>query len=89
MSNRDNLGRFTNGNQVAALGWAGLVTKRFAGNEQIAKRWWGRMGAYNSDAVYRARGLGAMPHPGQPEAFVRQYRAALEFSLNDVPELES
>lgn len=89
MTGRDSQGRFTTGNQAAALGWAALVQRRFGGDELACKRWWGRMGAYNSDAVYRARGLGAMPHPGQPEQFAAQYRAALEFTLADVTELES
>ena len=87
MTNRDSQGRFAPGNTIAALGWAGLVTRRFGGDEEACKRWWGLMGAYNSDAVYRARGLGAMPHPGQPEEFVAQYSQRFEFTLADVPEM--
>lgn len=87
MTNRDSQGRFTPGNQIARLGWAGLVQRRFNGDEVAAKTWWGRMGAYNSDAIYRQRGLGAMPHPGQPEEFAAQYSQRFDFTLADVPEM--
>jgi len=55
MSNRDHRGRFMPGNQVAASGWAGLVQRRFGGDEATAKAWWGRMGAWHHDASYRAK----------------------------------
>lgn len=88
MTNRDSLGRFTPGNQVAYQGWRALVAKRFQGDEVAAKTWWGKMGAWHYDKPYRERGLGAMPHPGQPEEFVAQFAQRFEFTLADVPEME-
>jgi hypothetical protein len=89
---RDTRGRFTPGNQYARQGWTGLVQRRFGGDERACKAWWGAMGAWHSDAVYRAHGLGHMPWPGTPEEFVtsrRDYlRSALEFTLADVPVME-
>ena len=92
MTGRDALGRFIVGNQRAALGWQGLVQRRFAGDEEAARRWWGLMGAWHYDRPYRERGLGHMINPGQPEEFLQRWQATNAlldtFTLNDVPEME-
>lgn len=75
---RDSQGRFIEGNIYCYQGWRGLVQKRFGGNEAAAREWWGKMGAYNSDAVYRNIGLGHMPYPGSPEEFMEHRGQALE-----------
>jgi hypothetical protein len=84
---RDRKGRFQPGNQVCYQGWQGLVQKRFAGDEQACREWWGRMGAWHYDTVYRNIGLGAIPHPGTPEEFLQRKRSALAFKLEELPDL--
>lgn len=85
---RDRRGRFIEGNVFCYQGWHELVQKRFGGNEAATREWWGKMGAYNSDAVYRADGLGHMPYPGSPEEFMEQRRQLLEtISLDGVEPL--
>ena len=85
---RDCQGRFITGNIYCYQGWRGLVQKRFVGNEAAAREWWGKMGAYNSDAVYRAHSLGHMPYPGSPEEFMQHRGQALEtISLESVEPL--
>lgn len=87
MSNRDEQGRFTQGHQIARLGWAGLVQRRFGGDEATCKAWWGAMGAWHYDAPYRAKGWGAVPFPGSPEQFCQRMNQRLDFTLADVSEL--
>lgn len=78
---RDAKGRFVGGNQIAALGWAGLVNKRFGGNDRLAKRWLAQLGrfAYASmfhplarTATMQRRLQTVYIHPGTPEEFVRR-----------------
>jgi len=83
---RDSRGRFIAGNIYCYQGWHGLVQKRFGGNEAATREWWGKMGAYNSDAVYRIDGLGHMPYPGSPEEFMEQRRQSLETILLTIVE---
>ena len=85
-SQRDQRGRFQPGNQVCYQGWQALVQKRFRGNEQVCREWWGRMGAWHYDAVYRADGLGRISHPGTPEEFL-QRRHSTQFTLEELSEL--
>lgn len=58
--------------QIAKQGWAGLVARRFGGDERAAKAWWGAMGAYHYDQlvmdIYGAI-RPAFPHPGDPSEF--------------------
>lgn len=58
MRNRDALGRFTRGNTVAALGWHGLVRRRFQGNELAAKDWLGQLGRWSYGLNYFNRSTG-------------------------------
>lgn len=96
MTNRDSLGRFTTGNQVAALGWAGLVAKRFNNDQAAAKAWIGQLGrwAYAKQFVGTQTSMMAMrfatcfAHPGQPEQFASEYNSRFAFTLADVPEME-
>jgi hypothetical protein len=95
MTGRDNQGRFTSGNQVAALGWAGLVERRFAGDRAAARAWVGQLGRWAYGLNYRKPDGQYQPwvkptfrqHPGQPETFTAEYRQRLEFSLSDVEPL--
>lgn len=96
MSNRDYRGRFVPGNQVAALGWAGLVAKRFNNDQAAAKAWIGQLGRWAYGLNYRRADGEYMPwvkpgfrqHPGKPEQFAAEYAQRFEFTLADVPELE-
>jgi len=67
--------------QIAKRGWAGLVAKRFGGDQRAAKRWWGAMGAWHYDQllidIYGAV-RPAFPHPGDPSEFRAQlYQTSL------------
>lgn len=96
MTNRDSLGRFTPGNQVALLGWRGLVQRRFAGDQAAAKAWVAQLGRWAYGLSYRNANGQYMPwvkqpfrqHPGQPEQFAAEYARRFDFTLADVPELE-
>lgn len=89
------MGRFTPGNTIGLLGWQGLVSRRFAGDRATARAWVGQLGrwAYAKQFVGHQTPMMAMrfatvyAHPGQPEQFAAHYRAALEFTLNDVQEV--
>lgn len=67
--------------KIAKQGWAGLVQRRFGGDERAAKQWIGAVGAYHYDRGLR--GLGwylrpVFPHPGDPSAFrAKLYQASL------------
>lgn len=49
---------------IARAGWRGLVARRFDGDSQRAREWLGELGAFASDAGYRAVGLGVFRDPG-------------------------
>ena len=72
--NRDSRGRFVHGHTVAVHGWRGLVNKRFGGNEDAARAWWGCCGAYYYDQMCAPR-MRFMEHPGQPEDFLARWLA--------------
>jgi hypothetical protein len=40
--------------EIAAAGWAGFVARRFGGDPEAARAWLGQLGAWASDAPYRA-----------------------------------
>lgn len=67
--------------QIAKQGWAGLVAKRFGGDERAAKAWWGALGAYHYDQQLAGLGWylrGVFPHPGTPTEFrAKRYQASL------------
>lgn len=67
--------------QIAKAGWAGLVAKRFGGDERAARTWWGAIGAYHYDQQLFTLGWimrGVFPHPGTPTEFRAQlYQAGL------------
>ncbi|TXG77461.1 hypothetical protein E6Q11_02745 [Candidatus Dojkabacteria bacterium] len=96
MTNRDALGRFTTGNQVAYAGWQGLVQRRFAGDRAAARAWFAQLGRWAYGLNYRkpngeyARWVKQpfRQHPGQPETFAAEYRQRFEFSLADVQPME-
>lgn len=73
--NRDSRGRFVSGNTICHSGWAGLVSKRFGGDEALARRWCGRIGAYQYSVMTVAGSPLAhklpFAHPGSPEDFCR------------------
>lgn len=91
MNSRDAQGRFVTGNQVAYSGWAGLVQRRFAGDEQTAKLWFAQLGRWayaksfagNQTSMMQMRFATAYAHPGEPE----QYRRRFVFTLADVQPL--
>jgi hypothetical protein len=67
--------------QIAKAGWAGLVQRRFGGDERAAKAWWGAIGAYHYDQqvmdIYGAI-RPAFLHPGEPTEFrARLYQTGL------------
>lgn len=83
---RDERGRFVARNTLCYAGWQALVEKRFGGNEEKCKEWWGRMGAftYAKMALEGTPNAGKLPywHPGSPEQFLeRQSRMSPD---NDV-----
>lgn len=90
ITDRDRRGRFIKGNSYAISGWRGLVNRRFAGDEAACKAWWGRIGAYYYDISNFASTPVSIKfsHPGTPEQFLAQRRRSLEFTLDDVQELE-
>ena len=58
--------------EIAALGFAALVEKRFGGDREAAKRYLGLLGAWASDAPYRGTYLAVFEHPGpMPEGKYR------------------
>jgi hypothetical protein len=78
---RDSKGRFVPGNTIAALGWRGLVNKRFGGNEKMAKRWLAQLGGFAYASMFHPQSRTATMqrrletlyiHPGTPEEFVRR-----------------
>lgn len=76
-ADRTERGRFAPGNRVSCLGWAGLVEKRFKGDEQAAKQWLIRLGkfAYARQAggftpAMRRRMQRTFTHPGTPEEYL-------------------
>jgi hypothetical protein len=91
MTGRDAQGRFTPGNQIAHSGWAGLVQRRFAGDEATAKLWVGQLGRWayakqfagHQTPMMAYRAATCYAHPGQPE----QYRQRFEFTLADIEPL--
>jgi hypothetical protein len=81
--------------EIARQGWAAMVDKHFAGDEQAAKAWWGAIGKWASDvsAGYAGTWMQAFSHPGPPAAFLERRtqqqaacRQALAFTLSDLPE---
>ncbi len=96
MTGRDGLGRFTAGNTIARLGWAGLVARRFGGDEATARAWVGRVGVWayakqfvgNQTPAMAIRFATCYAYPGAPEQFAAEYQRRFEFSLADVPEME-
>jgi len=50
--------------EIAAQGFAALVTRRFGGDRAAALAYLGDLGAWASDRGYAAQGLGVFPHPG-------------------------
>lgn len=50
--------------EIAAQGFAALVTKRFRGDRAAALAYLGDLGAWASDRGYAAQGLGVFSHPG-------------------------
>lgn len=85
---RDSRGRFTPGHPFAALGWRGLVQKRFGGDVAAAKDWLGRVGAWEYARQAQIRRTGAFQYPGTPETFLVKWRQRFEFSLADVGEMK-
>jgi hypothetical protein len=39
--------------EIARAGWDALVKQRFDGDEEAARHWLGKLGAWASDAAYR------------------------------------
>lgn len=81
---RNSQGQFAPGNTVSRLGWAGLVEKRFKGDEKAAKGWLIRLGkfAYGKQAgqftrAMRDRAEVLFRHPGTPEEFHQALRAPI------------
>lgn len=93
---RDNLGRFTRGHPYAALGWEGLVRKRFQGDSSAARAWLAALGMYAYGLSYYHPTTGYASwvkecfkmHPGSPEQFLMEWRRRLDFRLSDVGELK-
>ena len=93
MIGRNKRGRFVAGHPYAALGWAGLVAKRFDGDHIAARAWLAQLGrhAYAKQAIggtrfeYRLQTI--WPHPGPPDQFLAEWRRRLAFTLADVEEL--
>jgi hypothetical protein len=91
MHNRDQRGRFTAGNQVCKLGWAGLVRKQFGGDELIAKAWFAQLGRWyyakqfvgSQTSMMAMRFSTCFVHPGRPDEFAKRFN----FTLSDVPEM--
>jgi hypothetical protein len=49
--------------EIARAGWLGLVARRFGGDREAAARWFGELGAWATDAIYRDR-FPVFEHPG-------------------------
>jgi len=94
MTGRNNRGRFVAGNPYAALGWRGLVAKRFDGDVTAARAWLAQLGrhAYAKQALegtrFEYRLQTVWWHPGQPEQFTQRWRQSLSFTLTDVEEVQ-
>ena len=85
---RDSLGRFTPGNHYAAMGWRGLVQKRFGGDVAAAKTWLGKVGAWEYARQAQITRRGVFQHPGTPEQWLEEWRRRFEFTLADVGEMK-
>jgi hypothetical protein len=93
---RNSQGRFTQGNCIAYKGWLGLVNKRFNGDFATAKAYVAQLGRYSygkmcdcelNSPVMVWRKYNLFFHPGTPEQFVEQYNKKLDFTLDDIEEL--
>jgi hypothetical protein len=91
-------GRFSTGNRDCYKGWEALTLKRFGDNRSLLREWWIQKACYHSDLSAGYVGTFAQKFfdPGTPEEFMEKtgidphkvLEQALEFSLDDVPELE-
>ncbi len=97
MPQRNNLGQFIKGNTIAYSGWLGLVNKRFSGDYGIAREYVRQLGRFSygkmcdcelNSPVMVWRKFNIFYHPGSPETFAEQYSQRLDFSMDDVKELE-
>lgn len=96
MNNRDPLGRFTPGHELAVKGWEGLVKKRFEGDSVAAREWLAQLGRYGYGLAYYHPSKGYASwvkecfkvHPGSPEQFLMEWRRRLDFRLSDVGEMK-
>lgn len=95
MTGRNTRGQFTQGNTFAALGWRGLVAKRFDGDTTAARAWLAQLGrhAYAKQAIegtvfeYRLQTI--WRHPGSTGEFLTQWREALNaITLDNVQEVQ-
>jgi hypothetical protein len=90
---RNKRGRFTKGNPYAALGWRGLVQKRFEGDVTAARAYLAQLGRYSyakqalQGTVFEYRLQTVWKHPGRPEQFLAAWRQSLAFTLADVEEV--
>jgi hypothetical protein len=53
--------------EIARMGWEALVSKRFHGDVEAAKRWLGDLGAWAADQAYRGTSIykpDVFRHPG-------------------------
>lgn len=82
--------------EIAQLGWAGLVAKRFAGDKAAARAYLAQLGRWayshqaggdNAPLTMRIRAETLFTHPGTPEAFLANFRESLNFTLTVVKEL--
>jgi len=93
MTGRNKRGRFTQGNPYAAMGWAGLVAKRFDGDVTAARAWLAAVGRHSyakqaiGGTVFAYRLNTVWRHPGSPSEFLSEWRQSLLFTLNDVQEV--
>lgn len=71
---RDSKGRFLPGNRICFDGWKAFVNKYFDGDEALAKRYWGDLGAHhyaqqNDGIPLKA----AFAHPGTPAEYRKRF----------------
>ena len=77
--------------EIAALGWAALVERRFGGDIAAAREWIGRVGFH----TYARAALAGTPnahklnypqyaHPGSPEEFLEYWERRLAFNLEEL-----
>lgn len=78
-------------------GWDALVEKQFAGDEDLAKEYLRAQGMYGYGLQYIDPKTGTYypwvktcfrQEVGDPQSFLAKRSSSLEFTLNDVPELE-